>query len=68
MESRERREHSHPIDVGSDDHGNENSNPTLLGHLDDEHDRPDVGEDRDHGPHHHIRRPGEHNQHGGGSD
>lgn len=64
-----RREHAHPIDINSDDPGTGSSDPTLLyGGISDEHDRPDVGEDRDHGPHHHIRRPGEHNQHGSGSD
>jgi hypothetical protein len=60
MNTRHRREHHHPLDINSDDHGSEASNSTLLHEheWDQEHDEL-VGEDRDGGPDHHLRhRPG----------
>lgn len=48
-----RKEHTHPLDIESDDHSNEHSNPTMLhDRTDDEFDREDIGEDRDNGSPH----------------
>ncbi len=61
-DGKHRQEQHHPLDIDSDDHTKESSNPTLLDQW-DEHDEL-VGEDRDKGPDHKVRhRPGR-----GGSD
>lgn len=55
----ERREHTHPLDIGSDDHSTESENPTLVHEAQDVDDPGD--EDRDFGgkdPHPPPRRNG----------